>query len=340
MKRNKTLLAIILPGMLFLAGCSGSPSFLNPNSYTSAVEANLFAIIFYMALAVFLLVEVLLIYNVVRFRKRSKQPVEPGGDPGGEPRQKYGNVRLEVIWTLIPVLLVLSLFLMTVKTMGMVSNRPPSASDVNVTVIGHQWWWEFDYPDQGIETANELHVPVGANVQLTLESVDVIHSFWVPQLAHKVDAIPRQVNHLWFKADKPGVFYGQCAEFCGVQHANMIVKVVVDSESEYAAWVTAQQQPAVQPTTDLEKQGQDLVIKGICGTCHSLGDHKAPNPIGPNLTHLMSRSVIAGGMYENTMENMYPWLQNTQAMKPGNHMVVNIPEKDMAALLAFISILK
>jgi cytochrome c oxidase subunit II len=335
MKRKRALLAII-PGILLLAGCAGSPSWLNPNSYTSTVEANLFAVTFFMAMAVFLLVGFLLIYNVVRFRRRSKQ----AGESPEEPRQKYGNLRLEIIWTVIPILLVLSLFVMTVKTMGMVSNQPPSAGDVNVTVIGHQWWWEFDYPDQKIQTANELHVPVGANVQITLESADVIHSFWVPQLAHKVDVIPNQVNHLWFRADKTGVYYGQCAEFCGAQHANMLVRVFVESESDYAAWVTAQQQPPVQPTTDLEKQGQDLFINGQCGICHNLGDHKAPNPIGPNLTHLMSRSYFAGGMFENNMGNMYPWVQNPQAMKPGNHMIVNVPDQDMAAILAFISILK
>ncbi len=319
--------------VFLLAGCATSPTFLQPNSLVSSKEADLFRIILYMSIGVFVLVWVLLLVNIIAFRQRDPEDKV-------EPRQKYGNFRLEIIWTAIPIVLVLILFVLTMRTMQAVAAPAPAQSDVNITVIGHQWWWEFDYPDLGIVTANEMHVPVGANVKMVVTSADVIHSFWVPQLANKVDAIPGQNNNLWFQAQNLGTFDGQCAEFCGLNHANMRVKVVVESDTDFQAWVANQQAPLVQPANDQQQQAYNLITKGICSTCHTLGDNKGATNIGPNLTHLMSRSVFAGAMYDMNITNLHDWLSDPQALKPGNKMIVNLTPDQVNTLMSYLTELK
>ena len=317
---------------IFLSGCASSPTFLSPNSSVSAAEADLYRIIFYMALGVFVLVEGWLLFNIIRFRQR------PGDET--QPRQIYGNTRLEIIWTAIPVLLVGTLFFFTVRTVNAVASPSAKSADIQVTVVGHRWWWEFDYPALQVKTANELHVPVGANVEFTLESADVIHSFWVPQLSGKTDVIPGQTNHLWFRADQIGNYHGQCAEFCGENHANMRIKVVVESQADYDAWVADQQKPLVQPQTESQQRAFKLITSGICSNCHTLGDHEGEQSIGPNLTHLFSRSVFAGATFDLTKGNLDAWLQNTQAMKPGNDMKVNLTSQQIDDLMSYLPTLK
>ena len=318
---------------VLLAGCATSPTFLQPNSLVSSKEAELFRIILYMSVGVFVVVWVLLLINIIFFRHRDPEDKE-------EPRQKYGNIRLEILWTAVPILLVLTLFILTVRTMQAVAAPAPTQDDIQITVVGHQWWWEFDYPDLGIITANELHIPAGKNVHLTVTSADVIHSFWVPQLANKIDAIPGQNNNLWFKPLDIGVFDGQCAEFCGIGHANMLIKVVVESDADFQAWVTNQQAPPVQPANDQQQQGYDIITKGVCSTCHTLGDNKGASNLGPNLTHVMSRSVFAGAMYENNIENMFHWLSDPQAMKPGNKMIIHLTQDQINSVMSYLTQLK
>jgi cytochrome c oxidase subunit II len=337
-----------------LSGCGVSPTFLNPVSSIASDEAGLYMVIFYLALGVFVIVEVLLAYALIRFRRRA-------GDTN-EPKQVYGNSRLEVVWTAIPVLLVLTLFILTVSTASAVAAPPAAASDVHIHVIGHQWWWEFEYPDYGFTTANELHVPVGTNVKIDLDSVDVIHSFWVPQMAGKTDAIPGHTNQLWIRGDTIGTYHGQCVEFCGANHANMRIKAVVESQADFQAWVKDQQAPPYAPQTPQEQAGRDYLVTQICSNCHTLGDNlaahmrpegadsKAPvtntDPmlaggiVGPNLTHLMSRSVFAGATYELNPITVRRWLRDTQAMKPGNDMLVNVSPEDIDNLVAYLSKLK
>ena len=351
MKRSARTL-LLLAALFTLTGCAGAPTFITPNSSISADQAGLYRILIVLSILVFVFVEAWLVYNIVRFRRRD-------GDDS-LPKQVYGNNRLEIIWTALPLLLVGVLFWLTVSTVNAVSAPAPLADDLNLQVVGHQWWWEFDYPDLGILTANELHVPAGKTVQITLFSNDVIHSFWIPQLSGKVDVIPGQTNHLWFKADSLGEFHGQCAEFCGLNHANMRIKVVVESQADFEAWVANQQKPPAAPQTDLQKKGYDLVTGGICNSCHTLGEHKSEkesNPqtpagpgqagielaargVGPNLTHLMSRSVFAGATYELNETNLHRWLQDNQSMKPGNDMSVNPSASDIEALIAYLTTLK
>ena len=230
-----------------LSACQPSPTFLDSASPISGHVAGLFRIILIMALVVFVLVEGALIWIVVRDRKKDGDE-EP-------PTQIYGNTRLEVIWTVIPIFLVIALFVMTVQTVNAIAAPASAKTDMNIRVVGHQWWWEFDYLDQGFATANELHIPVGTTVQIQLESRDVIHSFWVPQLAGKTDVVPGQHNTMWLTGDQVGEYLGQCAEFCGEEHALMRFKVFVDSQEDFDAWVANQQKPAYQPQTEDEKAG-------------------------------------------------------------------------------------
>ena len=330
---KQTLKTVLGAGLgILLVGC-GSPSFLAPNSTISNSEAHLYWILIYLSIAVFLLVEIWLAINIIRWRRR------PGDDT--PPEQIHGNNRLEIIWTVLPILLVTVIFILTVRTVQAVAPPSPQASDLNVHVIGHRWWWEFDYPDQGVITANELHIPVGTTVQLTLDSADVIHSFWVPQLSGKTDVIPGQTNHMWMKADTIGEFHGQCAEFCGQNHANMRIKVVVQSQADFDAWLQNQEQDPPQPQTADQQAGYKLITTGICSNCHALGTVSGPdNPVGPNLNHLFSRSVFAGATYDLTEDNIRRWLTQNQQMKPGNDMNVTLTSDQVNQLMAYLTTLK
>ncbi len=316
---------------IVLSGCGLSPTFLSPASSIAEHEAKLYNAILIMALVVFVLVEIGLIWILIRDRN-------PKGD-NKPPKQIYGNSKLEITWTVIPVLLTVVLFAMTVQTMQSVAAPAASANDINLHVIGHRWWWEFDYTDLGIKTANEIHIPVGATVQITLDSIDVIHSFWIPQLSGKTDAIPGQTNHMWLTADQTGVFIGQCAEFCGTEHAMMRVILVVDSQDGFNAWVANQQKPAAQPRTEDEQAGYKL-MSTLCASCHSLNPAETDAKVGPNMAHLFSRSAFAGATYDLNEENLRRWLHDTQPMKPGNDMDLKLTPQELEHILAYLILLK
>jgi cytochrome c oxidase subunit II len=329
MFRKYTILAVFLT---CLSACQASPTFLEPASPISGHVANLYKIIFYLALAVFVLVEGALVLIVVRDRKRTSDQELP--------EQVYGNMRLEVIWTVIPLLLVIILFVLTVQTASVIAPPPAQPNDLNLRIVGHRWWWEFDYLDQGVATANELHIPVGKTVQVSLESVDVIHSFWVPQLAGKTDVIPGQHNTMWLKGDREGVYLGQCAEFCGTQHALMRFRVIVESRADFDKWMANQQEPAYQPQTEDEQAGYEH-LTGACAPCHSLDPSEVDTTkAGPNLAHLFSRTTFAGGTFDLNNENLRSWLEDTQAMKPGNDMVITIQPEDIDHILSYLTNLK
>ncbi|MGA9532647.1 MAG: cytochrome c oxidase subunit II [Anaerolineales bacterium] len=330
--RSALFFALLALGGASLAGCAGSPTFMLPNSSISAHEANLFNILIYMSIVVFVFVEGWLVFNIIRYRRRDGDRTPP--------EQVHGNNTLEIVWTVIPILLVAVLFVLTVQTVNAVSPPAASSEDINVGVVGHRWWWEYDYPDYGFVTANEMHVPVGATVQIDVDSVDVIHSFWVPQLSGKVDAIPGQTNHLWFVADQVGEFYGQCSEYCGLNHANMRIKLVVDTQSDFDAWVKNQQVPPPEPQGDLATTGHNLIVNGICSNCHALGETQDEDLVGPNLNHLFSRSVFAGATYPLTEDNIRRWLTQNDDMKPGNDMAVNLTQDDVDALMAYLTTLR
>ncbi|MGA2820211.1 MAG: cytochrome c oxidase subunit II [Anaerolineales bacterium] len=329
MKLGFKTVAPVLLGLL-VSGCSSPQDLLAPHGYIAGKEAWLFWIVLAMGAVVFLGVEGLILFIALRDRRRK-------GDLA-EPKQVYGNRSLEILWTAIPIGLVLILFGLTLGVMAAVAPPSPSAGDLTVQVVGHQWWWEFDYPSLGIVTANELHIPVGESVRVQLVSADVIHSFWVPQLAGKTDVIPGQTNLMWLQSNQTGTFDGQCAEFCGLQHAHMRFQVVVQSAQDFQTWVAAQQASPPAPQTDLEQQGYQIVIKGVCSGCHTVNGTTARGTIGPNLTHVFSRQTIAGGSIP--IGQMSEWIEDPQGMLPGNDMVIHLSNDEITAVLAYLDTLK
>jgi cytochrome c oxidase subunit II len=311
---------------------TGVPNFLHPASPIAAKQASLFWILLAMSSVVFLIVEGLLIYNVVHHAK--------GPEDEDIPPQQYRQYVIEGIYTGLPILIVIIIFILTLGTIRAIAAPAPKASDLKLHVIGHRWWWEFDYPDLNIKTANELHIPVNTTVQIDLDSLDVIHSFYVPQLSGKTDVVPGVTNHMWLYGDHVGEFHGQCAEFCGVNHANMRFTVFVDSKADFDAWVANQQKPPPEPQGALEKTGHDIIVNDVCSACHDLGQDGPGNATGPDLTHLMSRQRFAGDVFDLNEDNLRRWLEDTQAMKPGNDMKHKFSEQQINALLAYLRTLK
>lgn len=316
---------------LVLGGCASSPTFLNPASLIAGHEAKLYWEIFFETLVVFILIVGAFIWIFIRDRDRGGKKITPP--------QLYGKLA----WALVPFLAIVLLdgadFVAMAETMFAVQPPASAAQDIQIHIIGHRWWWEFDYVNQNIKTATELHIPVGATVQITLDSVDVIHSFWVPQLTGKTDVIPGQTNHMWITSDRVGEFLGQCTEFCGTEHAMMRIKAVVQSQTDFDAWVANQQKAAAEPQTDQQKAGYGVVTT-LCASCHSLNPAEPELKTGPNLAHLFSRSVFAGGTYDLNEANLRNWLKDTQAMKPGNDMNVILTPKQIDDLIAYLTLLK
>ncbi len=285
---------------------------------------------------IFVIVSGLLTYSVVRFRARRI-------DDGSEPPQVYGSGPVEFAWTAVPVLIVFVLILTTARSTYTVqaARRPPGA--VAVRVVGHQWWWEFEYAGLGIVTANELHVPVSdprhpTPTFLDLESADVAHSFWVPRLAGKTDLIPNKANVTWIDPQEPGVFLGQCAEFCGTQHALMLLRVVVHPRDEWDRWVSAQRQPAAEDPS--VANGRHVFESTACVSCHVVRGTAATGRFGPDLTHLMSRETLAAGAALNTAENLKAWIRDPAAIKPGALMpAMNLGARDLDDLVAYLATL-
>lgn len=293
-------------------------------------------LVFGVSAAIFLIVAGLLVYCIVRFRER------PGDDR--EPPQIYGSNQIELAWTLVPTLIVLVLFLATARTINELQLRKPPEGALAVTIVGHQWWWEIRYPKLGIVTANELHVPASGPSAprptfLNLESVDVVHSFWVPQLAGKMDVIPNRTNNLWFEPTRTGTYLGQCAEYCGTQHAHMLLRVIVHEPADFDAWVGSQKRSEVVDAAVAE--GRRIFEATACVNCHTLGGTGASGTFGPDLTHLMARETIAAGAAANTPENLRAWLTNPSQIKPGVLMpAMKLSDGDVDKLTAYLVSLK
>ncbi|MBI2939388.1 MAG: cytochrome c oxidase subunit II [Chloroflexi bacterium] len=294
---------------------------------------NLFVLIIVLATIVFVVVEGLLIFAVVRFGRR--RPEERG-----LPAQVHGNTRLEIAWTIVPVLILAAIAVPTVRTIFATAAAAP-ADSLRLRVVGHQWWWEIQYPELGVVTANEIVIPLGQTVNVDLESADVIHSFWVPKMGGKRDAIPNHVNSLWFKPDTPGEYLGQCAEFCGTAHANMRLRLFVVATDEFQTWVRAQRQPATTPADPLAARGAELFARGACVGCHTVDGTNAKGKAGPNLTHFGNRATLAAGIAPNTRENLERWLADPPAFKPGSLMPnLRLSQDDVQALAAYLQSLK
>jgi cytochrome c oxidase subunit 2 len=338
-------IAVLLVGGLLAASlCFGAPrdpsqlpSIFDPRSTPSKSIYHLSYFVLSITGLIFVVVFALLVYAVVRFRKRP-------GDDGREPAQVYGSTQIELAWTVIPILIVVVLFLATARVIHSIQDAPKPENAVEVVAVGHQFWWEFRYPQLGVVTANELHIPVSEVAHptptfLTLLSADTDHSFWVPQLAGKTDLIPNRVNHMWMDPYETGIFLGQCAQYCGTQHAKMLLRVYVESSEEFAAWVRAQQQPAVIDAN--VTAGQRVFETTACINCHAIGGTVANGRFGPDLTHLMSRQTIASGAAENTKANLRLWVQKPDAIKPGSLMpAMQLKNADLDALVDYLETLR
>jgi cytochrome c oxidase subunit II len=338
-------IAVLLAGGLLAASlCLGAPgdpspvpSIFDPRSTPAESIDHLSHFILSITGLIFAVVFVLLTYAIVKYRK------QPGSD-GREPAQVYGSTQIELAWTVIPILIVVVLFLTTARVIHSIQDAPKPETAVEVVAIGHQFWWEFRYPKLGVVTANELHIPVSEAAHptptfLTLLSADTDHSFWVPQLAGKTDLIPNRVNHMWIGPNQSGVFLGQCAQYCGTQHAKMLLRVYVDSSEEFAAWVHGQQQPAALDVG--VTAGRRVFESTACINCHAVGGTVADGRFGPDLTHLMSRQTIASGAAENTRANLRLWIQKPDAIKPGSLMpAMQLTDADLDALVNYLETLR
>jgi cytochrome c oxidase subunit 2 len=287
--------------------------------------------------AIFLVVFTLLLYAVARFRKRAN-------DDGQEPPQVYGSNQVELAWTIIPILIVVALVMATARVVAIVQNASPPSNAITVTAIGHQFWWEYRYRGLGVVTANELHVPVSDPAHPTptfiqLLSADTDHSFWVPRLAGKTDLIPNHPNTMWIDPAATGVYLGQCAQYCGTQHAKMLLRVYVQSKDDFDRWIEQQRQPAT--ISEAVSQGQRIFETTACINCHRVSGTVADGRFGPDLTHLMSRDTIAAGAAPNTPENLRLWIRKPDAIKPGSLMpAMQLSEQQMDALTAYLETLR
>jgi len=286
---------------------------------------------------IFLVVFALLAYSVVKFRRRR-------GDDGREPPQVYGSNQVELAWTVLPILIVVTLFMATARVVTAIQNASPRAGAVEVIAIGHQYWWEYRFPDLNVVTANELHLPVSDPAHpsptfITLLSADTDHSFWVPRLAGKTDLIPNRVNRMWIEPTEPGLYLGQCAQYCGTQHAKMLLRVYVDSREAFDRWIQEQSQPA--GTGGTVSVGQKIFESTSCINCHSVTGTAANGRFGPELTHLMSRETLAAGAVPNTPDNLRRWIQNPDAMKPGSRMPpMGLGDRELDAVTAYLETLR
>jgi cytochrome c oxidase subunit 2 len=319
----------------------GSPShgtnIFAPSSTPAKSIADLSVFILVITGFIFVVVFALLAYSVVKFRARAV-------DSDREPAQVYGSTQIELAWTIIPILIVVVLFLATARVIHAIQDAPEPAGAVQVTAIGHQYWWEFRYPRLGIVTANELHIQVSDPSHPTptfvqLLSADTDHSFWVPELAGKTDLIPNHPNRMWMDPQRTGVFLGQCAQYCGTQHAKMLLRVSVDRPEDFAAWVRAQQRPAVEDAGAIA--GRRVFESNACMNCHAVAGTAADGRFGPDLTHLMSRATIAAGAAQNTHDNLRLWIQDPSAIKPGSLMpAMQLSDAELDAVVSYMETLR
>jgi cytochrome c oxidase subunit 2 len=254
-----------------------------------------------------------------------------------EPRQVHGNRRLEIIWTATPAATLLVMFVLVVLTMGAVDAEQPNAQPLVIT--GHQWWWQYTYPNQQVVTANELHVPVGTPLEISLESIDVIHSFHVPRFGWMQDAIPGKTNTMRVLVDRAGTYDGECNQYCGLQHAWMRISVVAQPTDQFNAWLQQQAQPAVPSGS----QGEQVFLQNTCVSCHAIRGVTPANPnVGPDLTHLGSRATLGAGVIDNTPAMLKVWISNPQAIKPGVLMPAfpSLSDTDLNALVDYLESLK
>jgi cytochrome c oxidase subunit 2 len=320
---------------LLLASCASGDKqdTLSPQGPVAREQDKLWDLTFLIAVVIFFVVELVLVFALVKFRER----------PGGRAAQFHGNTKLEVVLTVIPSLILAGIAVPTVQTIFEQAEMPEGALQVNV--VGKQFWWEYEYIDAGVITANELHIPTDQPVHLTLDGVatevnlepGVIHSFWVPRLAGAQDMIPGRTTSMNLQADEPGVYRGQCKEFCGLSHANMRLRVIAHEPSEFQTWLAEQQEEAAEPADGLAQEGQ-AIFEETCIACHAVaGLTETPRNVGPDLTHFASRDTFAGALFPLNEPNLRAWIDDPPAVKPGSLMPdYNLSSDEIDAVVAYL----
>jgi len=314
------------PTNIFAPASTPANTIFGLSVFVLAVTATIFVVVFS-----------LLAYAVVRFRKRTD-------DDGREPPQVYGSNQVELAWTVIPVLIVVALFMATARVIGSVQRATRPNNAIEVIAIGHQFWWEYRYPALHVVTANELHVPVSDPAHPTptfikLLSADTDHSFWVPRLNGKTDLIPNHPNSMWIDPHETGLYLGQCAQYCGTQHAKMLLRVYVQTRDEFDRWIQEQSQSA--HLSDTASEGQHIFETTACINCHAVAGTVADGRFGPDLSHLMSRDTIAAGAAPNTAENLRRWVRNPDSIKPGSRMpAMELSDRELDAVTAYLTTLR
>ncbi len=307
-----------------LSACSGSsPSALDPAGFGARRVAGLWWFLFAVAAVVCVVVIVALLLAL----RRRGAPPGPSHD---------GHRVVVVAGVLVPALILTTVYLVGLRDMRDLS-VPDTAPAVTVDVVGHTWWWQVSYPGEGVVTANEIHVPVGQDVLLRLRTADVNHSFWVPQLTVKTDLVAGRLNRTWLRAERAGRFRGQCAEFCGLQHAHMAFVVVAEPERDFRSWLSQQARDVPAATTALAQRGRDVFESASCASCHTVRGTTAHGTVGPDLTHVSTRSEIGAGTLPNDPGHLAGWIADAQTAKPGNLMPPQpLSPEDLRALVAFL----
>lgn len=318
-KKQVINLLCLAVGLMVLSGCASDhpQSIFNTAGPVAESVKGIFMFTFWLAVVVFAVVASGLTYVLINFRRHPDKE-------GSVPDQIHGSVKLEAIWTFIPILILIAIGLPTYNLIQELDTyQQPQQDDLVVNVTGYQWWWKFEYPELGITTANELHVPTGRRVILNLNSADVLHAFWLPRVAGKRDLIPAQTNQLWFEVDDPGIYLGQCAELCLGAHAYMRFRTVASPAADFEKWARAFNQPANQQAAKGDAaqldQGKQLFMSKGCAGCHTI-DGVSMGVTGPNLTNFGARTSVAAGVLDNTPENLARWLRDPQEVKPTNKM--------------------
>ncbi len=334
------LAAAALPGMMFAQSSDDVRSVQNifaPVGPPAELVNQTAVLVLLICLGIFVVVGGLLFYAVVRYRRRTTD------DDTTEPPQVYGSTAIELAWTVPPILIVVVLALATARTVGEIQNPKFTGDRVDVRIVGHRFWWEVHYPKYNIVTANEIHVPVSylsapRPVELTLASADVAHGFWVPELNGKEWLVPDRENKWWIQPTSLGTYLGNCTVLCGLQHANMLIRVVVESPEDFDNWVTEQQRPAnVDPATE---EGRKAFGANSCGSCHTIEGTTSNGIFGPDLTHFMSRKTLGSGVALNDDANLKSWLQDPQVLKPGCQMpAMKLDPKQVDDIMAYLKTL-
>jgi cytochrome c oxidase subunit 2 len=330
-------LLVTLAAPLLLSGCSGWQSVLDVHGESAISLKHLIILVVAVCSVIWALVMVALIFALWRRRERFEGSIVP--NPSMERRMMRA-----VAAAVATSVLVISAF--TVESFFTTRALSVAAGDdLTIKVRGLQWWWDVEYlgstPDQRVQTANEIHIPVGRNIRLQLEGVDVIHSFWVPSLAGKQDLIPGRPNELTLRAERPGVYRGQCAEFCGLQHAHMAFFVIADQQPDFDEWLRVQRESAATSSDAEIAAGRQIFLSKPCAACHSIRGTSANGTTGPDLTHVGGRKYIAAGLFETTRGSLAAWIADPQTVKPGNNMpMVPLSAEELRSVSAYLASLK